>query len=98
MVLAGHLGKSLRECMSSVDSREFTRWKAFDRVSPIGDWRADRRAGLVAAAVYNVHRTGNQEPAKSADFIYKWEPPAPPATDEDVEQQVDSVFLPMVAK
>lgn len=36
MILASELKMSVRRCRSEVDSREFTDWKAFARMHPLG--------------------------------------------------------------
>ena len=47
-----------------VSSREFSEWQAYDRVQPFGFERDNLMAGLVTAAVYNVHR----DPRKTKVF------------------------------
>lgn len=52
--------------MTAAELRE---WMAFDRVEPIGELRADFRAGLVAATVANVHRGRGRQAFTPADFM-----------------------------
>lgn len=66
--LGGHTVAELAEIMGS---REFVAWMELYRESPWGDYRADLRAGVIAATVYNVHRTKGG-PAKPGDFVLQW--------------------------
>lgn len=43
-------------------------WIAYDRLSPIGDWRGDVQAAQVSASVFNA-RGGK---ANIADLLLKW--------------------------
>lgn len=42
---------------------------AFDSLEPVGELRADVRAGLVAATVANVHRGRGQRAFTPGDFM-----------------------------
>lgn len=66
--LALALGMTVEELGERMSGRELSEWVAFDRISPIGDERADLRAGIVASVVANAHRTKG-EPFKPADFM-----------------------------
>ncbi|QEA10899.1 hypothetical protein [Bordetella phage vB_BbrS_PHB09] len=48
MTLALRLGRTVGELMSGMDTYELSLWREFDRMSPIGDERADERAALLA--------------------------------------------------
>ena len=63
--LAARLGMSIVEAQSRIDAREFAEWMAYDRLSPIGDDRADASAALVAYTVASVF--GGR--AKFEDFM-----------------------------
>lgn len=39
--------------MRSISAAELEEWRAFDRISPIGDERADLQAGIIASTVFN---------------------------------------------
>lgn len=43
-------------------------WIAYDRVSPIGDWRGDVQAAQVSAAAFNAQ--GGK--ANMAELVLKW--------------------------
>lgn len=47
---------SVRRAKLEIDSAEFTDWIAFHHFEPWGSDIDDRRAGVVASAIYNVHR------------------------------------------
>lgn len=51
-----------------MSGREVQEWMAFDRISPIGDDRADLRSGIVASVIANCHRTKG-EPFTPQDFM-----------------------------
>ena len=55
MVLAGHLGMTLRECQQRVGSDEFTKWLAFNEIDPIGGYRGDRQVAKVCQTLYRVN-------------------------------------------
>lgn len=48
MTLALRLGRTVGELMDGMDTYELSLWREFDRISPIGDERADERAALLA--------------------------------------------------
>ena len=49
--LAGHLGKTVGELERTLTAREFAEWQAYDRLDPIGGYRGDLRAALIATAM-----------------------------------------------
>ncbi|MFB6347889.1 phage tail protein [Moraxella sp. ZJ142] len=49
--LAGHLGKTVGELESSLSIAEFAEWQAFDQLDPIGGFRGDLQAAIVAASM-----------------------------------------------
>jgi hypothetical protein len=65
------MGCSLREVMARVDSWEFTEWRAFDRLEPIGQGRITLAlAGLTSmTANINRDRKAKPEPFEVEDFI-----------------------------
>lgn len=69
MQLALRLGRSLDELLHTVSSEELTMWRAFDLREPIGDWRHDLAAGVVASTLANVHRGKNVEAFAPRDFM-----------------------------
>ena len=54
MSLALRLGRSLNELTQTLTASEIKMWIAYDRVSPIGDWRRDVQAAQISAAVLNA--------------------------------------------
>jgi len=70
-VLAGHLGKSLGEVLE-LPALEVAEWAAYHRgVSPIGAYRSDIQAGIVASTVANVNRREGTKAFKATDFMIK---------------------------
>ncbi|HAU8264434.1 TPA: DUF4035 domain-containing protein [Kluyvera intermedia] len=68
MSLALRLGRTLHELRSTLTASELKMWIAYDRVSPIGDWRGDVQAAQVSAAAFNAQ--GGK--ANLADLLLKW--------------------------
>lgn len=54
MSLALRLGRTLHELRQTITASELKMWIAFDRVSPIGDWRGDAQAAQIAVATLNA--------------------------------------------
>jgi hypothetical protein len=54
MSLALRLGRTLHELRQTLTASELKMWIAFDRVSPIGDWRGDAQAAQIAVATLNA--------------------------------------------
>lgn len=59
---------------------EFKLWLAYSRIDPIGQWRGDLQAGVIAATVANCHSRKHRY--KPADFMPKFEPKQ---ADEEME-------------
>ncbi|WP_313508345.1 DUF4035 domain-containing protein [Kosakonia sacchari] len=53
MSLALRLGRTLHELRQTITASELKMWIAYDRVSPIGDWRGDAQAAQIAMATLN---------------------------------------------
>ena len=70
--LALRLGRTVRELMHSLDAREWTRWQAYHRLSPIDDDRGDVRAGVIASAVLNGWKPRDVDPATPGDVMPDW--------------------------
>ncbi|MDR5774911.1 MULTISPECIES: hypothetical protein [unclassified Caballeronia] len=62
---------SVARCQAEVDSAEFTQWLAYSKIEPFGTEMEDLRAGVVAAAIYNVNRSpkARPEPFGPSDVI-----------------------------
>lgn len=66
------MGKSLKECQRDVDSREFAYWKAWYRIEPFGEERADYRSAIIACTIANAHRQKGRSAFKIDDFMPKF--------------------------
>ncbi|WP_455852688.1 phage tail assembly protein T [Pantoea endophytica] len=53
MTLALRLGRTLHELRETLTASELKMWIAFDRQSPIGDWRGDVQSAQIATAIFN---------------------------------------------
>lgn len=62
---------TVSELLNRISSRELAEWQAYDQIDPIGEARADLRAGIVASTVANVNRDPKKRtrPYKPADFM-----------------------------
>jgi hypothetical protein len=58
--------------LASISMPLFREWQAFWNVAPFGDERADLRAGVVAAQVFNVHRGRSQRAARPNDYAMRF--------------------------
>lgn len=78
MTLALRLGRTVGELMNGMDTYELSLWREFDRMSPIGDERADERAALLATV------TARSAGAKVevGDMRLRWGEADFPDTDE----------------
>lgn len=63
----------MAEAQESISSREFAEWKAFDRISPIGDLRGDWQAALLASVTANVFSGGGRK-HQPGDFLLSFGP------------------------
>ncbi|MDF1895080.1 DUF4035 domain-containing protein [Rahnella contaminans] len=52
--LALRLGRTVHELRQTLTASELKMWIAYDRLSPIGDWRGDFQAAQVATAAINA--------------------------------------------
>lgn len=59
---------SVRAVQREVNSREFTEWRAFDRISPLRDLRLDYNAAMIAATIVNV-MTDRRTTVKVSDLV-----------------------------
>lgn len=74
-----------------MSSSEFVEWMAMSQVEPFGGPIDDYRAGLPAAAVYNVNRSSADSPTVNPLDLYGWteEPePSPPDTPEQTAEKL----------
>lgn len=61
-----------------MDARELAAWRAFWRVDPWGDQRADLRQGVLASLVASM-AGAKGKPPEPADFMTHPDPPPPAA-------------------
>ncbi len=54
---------------------ELTEWQAYDLLEPFGGPRADDRARLIAALIYNANRPEQADALGTSDFLKVWEDP-----------------------
>lgn len=52
--MALRLGRTVHELSQTLTASEMKMWIAYDRLSPIGDWRGDVQAAQVASAAINA--------------------------------------------
>lgn len=73
----------MRELLARVTSAELTEWRAYYRLDPWTEDRADLRAGTVASVVANCHT--RDATFKPSDFIPDYgAPPEPEQTEEQM--------------
>lgn len=46
--MAAHLGKTIRELNELMTADELIEWQAFDQIDPIGGYRSDLQAAMIA--------------------------------------------------
>lgn len=68
MSLALRMGRTLHELRNSLTASELKMWIAYDRMSPVGDWRGDVQAAQVSTAILNAQ--GGK--ATINDMLLKW--------------------------
>jgi len=83
MSLALRLGRTLHELRQNLTASELKMWIEFDRISPIGDWRADAQAAQISVATLNSQggkftipdvmlKWGEQEEEKEISELEAW--------------------------
>ncbi|MDF7657637.1 DUF4035 domain-containing protein [Erwiniaceae bacterium L1_54_6] len=68
MSLALRLGRTLHELRETLTASELKMWLAFDRLSPIGDWRGDVQAAQISTALLNAQGAK----ASISEMVLKW--------------------------
>lgn len=65
------LGRTVAELMRTMSAHELNEWLAFDRISPIGDERADLLMGIQTATMVNMQPRDkkNTKPFRPIDFM-----------------------------
>ena len=87
MSLALRLGRTLHELRHSLTASELKMWIAFDRISPVGDWRGDVQAAQVATAAFNAQ--GNK--LTLSDVLLKWGAQEPSEEISDLENWLSNI-------
>lgn len=65
------------QMMNMMSASELIYWQAYSSIEPFGEWRADLRAGTIAAAIYmnNPNRKKGSKKFKPQDFMpVFWKP------------------------
>lgn len=68
-----------------MSAAEFAEWKAFFRLEPWGEKRADARAALLAMVMANLWRGPDSEPANMETFML----PTAEQTEEELEEEAE---------
>jgi len=68
------MGRTVRELLGVLDSRELTEWMAFDAVEPIGGRRGDVQAAVVASTMANIWRGKDGKALGVQDFLPEYGP------------------------
>lgn len=79
----------MSELLNSISAKELDEWRAFDRISPIGDERGDLQAGIITSWIA-TSRPGNKKSYRASDFM-------PYLTKQDksreLSQQIRAQFM-----
>ena len=59
----------MKELQERMDAREFTEWIAYNNLDPIGKWRDDLPAGIIASTLHNCHCGKDTPSAKPKDYM-----------------------------
>ncbi|MEB7742269.1 DUF4035 domain-containing protein [Escherichia coli] len=70
MMLALRMGRTLSELRREMSASEIMMWAEFDRVSPLGDERADIRAAQLVSAIYGAQGVK----VSLNDALLQWKP------------------------
>ena len=72
------------EAMDRITSAEFAEWIAYDRISPIGELRADLRSAMLLTLLTNALSDEKAKAARVEDFVLEdLLTSAPPAAAEE---------------
>lgn len=91
--LALALGKTVRQLLTELDSKEITEWQAYDAITPIGPERGDVQAALVATVLVNVNRAKDSAAAKLTDFLLDWDTEPEPIDPETARDAIKSALM-----
>jgi len=69
-LLAKELGMTVRQLLSTIDSKELCEWAGYYSLEPFGSFRdSDVPAGIIASTLANCNRTKNSRSFKPEDFM-----------------------------
>jgi hypothetical protein len=69
------------ELLQRMSHTEFCYWAALHGISPMGDVRADLRAGIIAAKVHNANISKKKDALNPTDFMPFYKEPEEPEFD-----------------
>ncbi len=73
----------LRKIMTSADIAEAM---AFERMEPIGEYREDLRAALIASTIANCNRSSKSKPFTLSDFMLEFGEKKEKTIDDDIKE------------
>ena len=85
--MALRLGRTVHELRQTLTASEMKMWIAYDRLSPIGDWRGDVQAAQVATAAINAQ--GGKLGIN--DVLLKWGQSAEEGEISELEEWMSSI-------
>lgn len=93
MILAGHLGRTKRELLESIDSHELTEWWEFYQRFPFGmEW--DQAGEICAAVSAGKLKKEGGEPFGPVDFMpFKVKRKQRPQSEKEMEARLHQALL-----
>lgn len=85
------LGRTLEE-IEQLPAREFRRWEAFDRISPIGHERFDQLAALAPWCISMIARSKKGRDPVLEDWIMQWGKEEKKQTPHDHAKILQALF------
>lgn len=76
--------------LSEMSYEDFLGWRAFDKVSPVGDRRGDWQAASVCSAIFNsmAIKAGSNKRFATSDFLLEFKEDETPVSDEVASPQL----------
>ena len=69
-LLAKELGMTVRQLLTTIDSKELCEWAGYYSLEPFGSFRvSDVPAGIIASTIANCNRTKASRSFKPEDFM-----------------------------
>lgn len=89
------MGKTVDQLLNEISSRELTEWLAYNEIEPIGEGRADLRAGIIASTMAEIHRDPKkrQKPFEAAEFMPDFDRAGAADDEQTPEQQLTIVEM-----